>query len=428
MLSKKKSVIKYLIAGLVIVIVSLYLFTYLSPPSISELNKNTFAKLNRLRGSKEKAILDYLNESAQNAKGIAEDKTMLNYFFANYNIDFNSNTIVNELDNHFIRNYYSYFDILFINKDGFIFNSIKQEQDFHKNLFSGELSKTLLAKKLEANKNIQFVEYEYYFPSNEFAAFFPVPIERNNVFYGWIVLQLPLNAINSILLDRKELGKTGEIYLVNEEKHLLTESRFIEEAAIKKIEINTVAVSKALQNIFAEEIIKDYRGINVYSSFSKIEFLGTDMIIIAEIDEDEVLTNYFLKNADYYLEKVTEPYNRKSVRGVSFINDSTISKRVDINEYSKTHGDKVLYTKGVSTCSAVIIFRPNKFGYLSHISPLDKTYYPNYFMELITEFSLKYLYNTETTDFLKEITQRVVYYEVLPSQLYSLELVFVANH
>ena len=141
---------------------------------------------------------------------------------------------------------------------------------------------------------------------------------------------------------------------------------------------------------------------------ANIDFLKTSIVIIAEIDEDEILTNYFLDNADYYLEKIVNIYKNRKIKEIEYSFDTEKLNRVDVNEYSKTKGDKVLYTKGVSTCSAAIIFKPGKFGYLSHISPLDKTYYSNYFIEFITEFTLKYFYNTTTTDFLKEITQRII--------------------
>lgn len=428
-LKNRRPSLKYILLSIATLFLLLFYFLpNINSPSIKKLNNQTFSKLRKIKQNKEDAILNYLNNATQNARGITEDKLMLDYFFSNCDNKKTKTNIASKLDHHFVHTYYNYFDILFIDKNGFIFNSIRHEEDFNKNLFEGELSKTFLSKKLTENRDAKFVDYEYYFPSEEFSAFFPVSIEKENVFYGWIVLQLPLNAINTILLDRTDLGKTGEVYLVNENKQLLTKSRFIEDASLQKIRINTTAVSKALNNISDDEIIKDYRGISVFSAFSKMKFLGTSLIIIAEIDEDEELTNYYLDNSDYYAEKIVEYYEKRKIRDINYCADSISLKRVDVSEYSKSNGNEVLFTKGVSTCSAAILYLPNQFGYLSHISPLDKTYSSNYFVEKITSLSLKHLFNRNTTDFLKEITNRIAYYEIIPSQLYDLELVFVANH
>jgi len=430
MIFNKTSKKKKIVLTTVVLLTTLFLLYYLNsqPPSIDKLKEQTFSWLNELREDRAEIILDYLSSAAINAQGLADDKMMLDYFVKNFENNYPNENNPNLLDYHFVSKYHDYFDVLFINSSGLIFNSIKRENDFHKNLFEGELSKTKFAKELKKSKYVKFIEYEYYPPSDEFAAFFPVPIEMDNVFLGWIVLQLPLNTINTILLDRTELGKTGEIYLVKENKHLLTESRFIENAAIQNIEINSVAISKALKGFTEEEIIKDYRGKSVYSSFSKMEFLGTSLVIVAEIDEDEILTNYFLQNIDHYSEKIMAVYENRNIKETELILDTTSLQRVDVNEFSKTSGEKTLFTKGISTCSAAIIFKPEQFGYLSHIPPTDKAYFANDVIETITNYSLQFFYNTSTTNFLKEITQRIIYYEVYPSELNTLELVFIANH
>ena len=49
---------------------------------------------------------------------------------------------------------------------------------------------------------------------------------------GVIIATMDTHAFDEILLNRKGLGETGEVYLVNEDKKMISESRFIENARI----------------------------------------------------------------------------------------------------------------------------------------------------------------------------------------------------
>lgn len=55
-------------------------------------------------------------------------------------------------------------------------------------------------------------------------------------------------------------------------------------------------------------IIKDYRGVSVFSTFEQFDVFENSWIIIVEIDEDEVITNHYQKYKNYYLPKIREYY------------------------------------------------------------------------------------------------------------------------
>ena len=157
-----------------------------------------------------------------------------------------------------------------------------------------------LSNYLKKPDNEQFAEFEYYPPSDEAAAFFIVALEKNQQHSGWIVLQFASNRINKILTERQELGRTGEVYLVNQKHLMLTDSRFIENSTILRQKVDTLAVKEAFQTSISEKITSDYRGINVFSSSEKFELMGIQWVIVAEIDEDEIITNQYKKYKSYF--------------------------------------------------------------------------------------------------------------------------------
>ena len=89
-----------------------------------------------------------------------------------------------------------------------------------------------------------------------------------------------------ILLHREGLGHSGESYLVDSTKNLMSPSRFVNENE-GQIMANTDPVALALRGLSGRGIYKDYRGIEVYSSYSSIDIFGRPMALLSEIDFEE---------------------------------------------------------------------------------------------------------------------------------------------
>ncbi len=103
---------------------------------------------------------------------------------------------------------------------------------------------------------------------------------------GVIINAYSLSALNEIMLDRIGMGETGEIYLVNRDKIMLTESRFIGDAPLKQV-IDTEPVRNIIEN--GKEMIgiyKDYRGVPVAGASMVIP--NYHWILLAEIDKTEI--------------------------------------------------------------------------------------------------------------------------------------------
>ncbi|RUT79164.1 sensor histidine kinase [Ancylomarina longa] len=106
-----------------------------------------------------------------------------------------------------------------------------------------------------------------------------------------IAFSINTEQLNSIMLDRNPLnglGKSGEAYLVGEDYFLRSKSRFKENSNYT-VKSYTQGVRYAFQDSIGTAIFRDYRGIKVLSSFSKIEVSNLNWAILAEIDQREAM-------------------------------------------------------------------------------------------------------------------------------------------
>ncbi|MBI3841811.1 MAG: HAMP domain-containing protein [Thaumarchaeota archaeon] len=91
--------------------------------------------------------------------------------------------------------------------------------------------------------------------------------------------------IDSILLNRSGLGKTGEVYLVDDNFQMISESRFVKSAAFNQ-RVDTMPVRKCFeQGQEVGDLYQDYRGVKIYGFSYCARDLG--FVLLAEIDESE---------------------------------------------------------------------------------------------------------------------------------------------
>ncbi|MDH5717046.1 MAG: cache domain-containing protein [Spirochaetia bacterium] len=415
-LKNKKSIL-----GLISIFLFALIFflSYKPIPLGKALKQETFSRLKDIREERKKRILDYFSLAQEKAKSIKNDIIMKNFFESQYNnkVAQKERDLI-EIDRNFVKNYNLFYDILFIDQEGFVFHTIKRESDYHKNIF--ELTNTKWANALLKKEELFFTDYEYYDPSEEPAAFFIVPVKKDGQFIGWFVLQAAINQINKIAQNYEDLGRTGEVYLVNSNEEMLTDSRFFEESTILKMKIETTAVKDAFNFGSGEKIITDYRGINVFSSYEKFEIYGAVWAIVAEIDEDEILSDFYLKHKSYFIAKISEYMSKKDYRTDKNINLTAKLKKVDLNEYIKAKPGDVLYTLGVSTCTSIVVSFPEKFGYLAHITPVDSIYVSNFLSNL-------FLGDKKTNMFSRLLT-RIKYHNIHPYEQKDLKFYIIATH
>lgn len=106
-----------------------------------------------------------------------------------------------------------------------------------------------------------------------------------------LTLEISREAVNKIMLEMSSesgLGESGESYLVGPDSLMRSDSRFIEKTTMKTA-VRSKAVASALAGEVGSDRIADYREVEVFSAFGKIDVAGLDWAILAEIDIREAL-------------------------------------------------------------------------------------------------------------------------------------------
>lgn len=99
---------------------------------------------------------------------------------------------------------------------------------------------------------------------------------------------LDYEKIKKILLERTGMGESGESYIVGEDYHMRSQSRFFPDQIPHSIIVKTEGVTNALNGIDGRGAFEDYRGIDVYSVYSLIKISNLKLVILSEIDVSEV--------------------------------------------------------------------------------------------------------------------------------------------
>ena len=194
---------------------------------------------------------------------------------------------------------YGYYDLFLLNPDGYCFYTAAQESDYQTNLVNGKYANSglgKLVKKVLQTKQFGLEDFEPYAPSNdEPCAFIAQPVVFKGQVELVVALQISLDAINGIMQQRDGMGKTGETYLVGQDKLMRSDS-FLDtvnhtvEASFAnpdKGSVDTEASREALAGATDVKIIIDYNGNPVLSAYTPIKVADTTWALIAEIDEAE---------------------------------------------------------------------------------------------------------------------------------------------
>lgn len=367
------------------------------------------------------------------ASGIREDAMMLDFFKMSLNMkalagegsdDPEAIELVKKLkrqfeafrrliDQHYIADYISFYDILFVSPEGEVVYTLRKEKDYGTNLLTGIAKDSPLAGRLrEAGEQESFVDFFYYSSSNKPAAFFIEPALNEGKQIGWFVLEFTLNKFNSLFTGHEELISTGETFLVNRDGYLLTESSFVGDATILKMKLDNRNIESKFAVGRGSKTVIDYRGFRVLSAFTVYRMMGTEWLIVAKVDEAEVLTNYFLEHFNFFYGQLTGRLSAGIRQDGNPEPTEADPHRimVDMDEFVKADSQEQLETIGVSTCTALIAAYPGRFGYLAHVSPYDQ------------------MYGRERTNLLSNLFKKIMYYDVYPFERRHIKITVIVNH
>ena len=191
---------------------------------------------------------------------------------------------------------YGYYDIFFLDVEhGDTYFTVTKEADFGQRARDIDSS---LRDVWQAAKNNQITisDMRTYTPSaNAPAQFLAAPVIENGQTIGILAFQLSINAINKIMTERSGMGKTGESYLVGQDKLMRSDSyldpdNHTVEASFanpQKGMVDTEASTEVLAGKTGKKIIIDYNGNPVLSAFTPISIGESNWGLLVEIDEAE---------------------------------------------------------------------------------------------------------------------------------------------
>ncbi len=245
------------------------------------------AKQNPTQALQKLYITDNPNKIGEKEKlDYAKDQSSYSQAHANYHPWFRSFLYVRE-----------YYDIFLFDLDGNLVYSVFKEADYATNLNNGEWKDTDLGNAYRAARKSNtagdkfFYDFRPYAPSaGAPASFISTPIiSKSQKIEGVLIFQMPIGRINGIMQASAGMGEKGETYLVGSDFFMRSDSRFSEESTILKTKVDGITAKAALEGKDGVKIVPDYRGINVVSAYTPYNFLGTKWIILAEIDESEMM-------------------------------------------------------------------------------------------------------------------------------------------
>lgn len=204
-----------------------------------------------------------------------------------------------------------YYDTFLINAEGLIVYTVAREADFATSLRTGPYRDSSLGKAFAGamKGELGFGDFESYAPSNgDAAAFLALPVRHNGRVIGAIALQMPLDQISRITLNRAGLGETGEVYLVGADRLMRSDS-FRDPtghsvkgafASPKTSKVFTVPVQRGLTGSSGQMLTRNYRKDAVLSVYSSIDLYGTRWALVTEMDVVEAFVPKGPKGEDLF--------------------------------------------------------------------------------------------------------------------------------
>ena len=272
---------------------------------VAALEQEAFKKLEAIQQLKRAQVEEYFLARATNVSALAKDgiiEEALEQFNRFFEVEgktgeslwmFAEDKYGPSLSSY--KKEYGYHDLFLISKNGDIVYSAAKKSDLGKNLLTGALRESPLAKCFKgALKGVTLQDFEPYAPSdNAFAAFAGAPVLKDKEVIGVVALQLPTAPINKIAQRRDGMGKTGETYLVGKNNGKTAFRSDMETMGSGNYvighEISTPYMEAALSGKSGDEIHTDSSGNLVMVAYDPLKMEGLNWAAISKINLEEAV-------------------------------------------------------------------------------------------------------------------------------------------
>ncbi len=174
----------------------------------------------------------------------------------------------------------NYTDILIISLNGDVVYSVSKGDDFATNVLDQPDNPLAAPFHQVVNAGspdfVTFTDITSYQPVQEPVVFFAAPLINRGTLIGVLVLELPIDTLNTLLNLRDGLGKTGETYIIGGNGLFRSDSRFLKSLGVEttilnnSVRVDTQASRAALAGSTDTRIISGYRGVRVLSAWKPL--------------------------------------------------------------------------------------------------------------------------------------------------------------
>ena len=229
---RTKLILLFLFIGIIPIILLGYLGLHYANKIIGQQSINQLISLREDRKAQLQSFFKHLRVDVKMLSDHRLLKDILSEYIAAYNDGGINGEKFKAVDEKFhgrcvgLCKKYGYEDMLFVSNEGDVLMTVKKRADWGTNLISGIYSDTSLAECFKnAESNISIVDFKEYPPSGRPAAFIGVPMIRHEQRrgskpgkkIGVLIIQIPADQINSIMMRRNGLGDTGETCLIGKD-------------------------------------------------------------------------------------------------------------------------------------------------------------------------------------------------------------------
>lgn len=195
---------------------------------------------------------------------------------------------------------FGYYDIFLVDVKGRVVYSVYKELDYATNLLNGAYASSGLGEAFQKSLSLTganeyvLIDYAQYTPSYEApASFIASPIMLGEQRIGSLIFQMPLDAISTVMSERRGLGDTGESYLVGQDTLMRSDSiKFPEEFSVdasfrNQRKVVNAAISSGLSGNSGIVETENYKGQEVLTGYVPVKFGSLTWVLLAEIELDE---------------------------------------------------------------------------------------------------------------------------------------------